>query len=288
MKDTSSEMFTLQYNRKTTKVKSLVADIEDRSQGRQSLCKSGQPDHQSDHMGTRIGGRWDGRRLRAAARGTGTEVKKGGTWGRTCPLDIPDFSAPGSEDEFLGVEGRLPVSSVMVHQPPALGPTILPFWNETPGVSAAPSSSSPARRTATPSSSSRSKKKKIRKVETVSSSPRNKVRKKILLIETLKGRKKEVKIMSELSLETDRKRKEEKLREEEKKEEKGKGYRHLVFGTSVKATKDAYLQGLGPQTGPGSAPASSSSKSLDSSRRRSSSAAGSAKGRGLQAWQVQE
>jgi hypothetical protein len=289
-KHTSSEMFTLKYNKQTTKVKSLVADIEDRSQGRQSLCKSGQPDHQSDHMGTRIGGRWDGRRLRTAARGTGTEVKKGGTWGKTCPLDIPDFSAPGSEDEFLGAEVRRPVSSVMVHQPPAIGPTILPFCNETPGVSAAPSSSSPARRTKTPSSSSRSKKKKkkIRKEEIESSSPKNKVRKKILLIETLKGRKKEAKFTSELFLETDRKRKEEKLREEEKKEEKGKGYRHLVFGTSVKATKDAYLQGLGPQTGPGSAPASSSSKSLDSSRRRSSSAAGSAKGRGLQAWQVQE
>ena len=281
-------MFTLKYNKQTTKVKSLVADIEDRSQGRQSLCKSGQPDHQSDHMGTRIGGRWDGRRLRAAARGTGTEVKKGGTWGRTCPLDIPDFSAPGSEDEFLGVEVRRPVSSVMVHQPPAIGPTILPFWNETPGVSAAPSSSSPARRTTTPSSSSRSKKKKkIRKEETDSSSPKNKVRRKILLIETLKGRKKEAKFTSELSLETDRKRK-EKLPEEENKEEEGKRYHHLKLGVSVRKTKDAYLQGLGPQTGPGSAPASSSSESLGSGRRRSSSAAGSAKGRGLQAWQVQE
>jgi hypothetical protein len=244
-----------------------------------SLCRSGQPDHQSDHMGIGGEGSWDGRRLRATARRTGPGGKEGGTWGRPSSLAIPD-----SESKLLEVKGRTPVSSVMVHQPPDIGPTILPFWNGTPGVSAAPPSSSPSRGTATPSSSS--KRKRSNKLEKVSSSPKNTVKEKILLIEASKERKEEEKITFDLTLEANRK-KEDKLRDEEN-EEKVTGYHHLQLGVSVRETRNAYLQGLGPQTGPGSALASSSSESLGSGKRGSSSGVGSAKGRGLQAWQVPE
>ena len=313
IKHQSSEVFTIQNDIQTSKVKSLVAEIEDPVQGSQddalrrgwgkkfSFVKllDGEDIFQksaSPSKRRKISSNRQPQTERSpttpspsctASRSTSTMPTPPPATGDTLvggESSLTD-TIPDSESEFLGVKGRLPVSSVMVHQPPALGPTILPFWNGTPGVSAAPPSSSPSRGTATPSCSS--KRKRIRKLEKQSSSLRNTVKEKILLIEASKERKEEDKITFALSLETDRKT-EDKIPDEEN-EEKDKGYHHLQLGISVRETMNAYLQGLGPQTGPGSAPASSSSESsLGSGRRGSSSEVGSAKGRGLQAWQVQE
>jgi hypothetical protein len=113
-----------------------------------SLGGSGQTHHSEINCASG----WEGRRQRTTTRRTGPEGREGGTWGQTSTLD--------SESVCLQVQEELSASEAKVHLPPGLSPTILPFWNTTPGASSS-TSSSPS-----PGTSSSSKRK--RRLETTS------------------------------------------------------------------------------------------------------------------------
>jgi hypothetical protein len=227
-----------------------------------SLGGSGQTHHSEINCASG----WEGRRLRTTTRRTDPEGREGGTWGQTSSLTSSD-----SGSVYLPVQEEHSVSEAKVHLPPEIGPAILPFWNTTPGASSSSSSS--------PGTSSSSKRK--RKSETTSTIT---VQKMIMSIEAASKPRKEAEESSNFKEE---KKKEDQQRERRNNHEEEDQDQKL--DSTVSRTMGAYLQGSGPQTGQGSAPASSSSESLGSNRRSSSSSAGPANGSGcLHVWQVQE
>ena len=202
---------------------------------------------------------WEGRGLSTTTRRTGSEGREGGTWGQTSSL-----SSSGSGSVYLPAHEEHSVATV--HLPPEIGPAILPFWTTTPGAS---SSSSPG----TSSSSTTNKESKV-----TSTIPVQKI----------------IKSIEEASKPREEAEENSNFKEAKKKEDPRRRTNHEEeedpkLDLKVKTLRSAYLQGSGPQTGQGRAPASSSSESLGSIRSSSSSSAGPAKGSGcLHVWQVQE
>ena len=201
----------------------------------------------------------------------GSRGRGGGYTGRESNSHVKEFLASAAKD----------------NQPPELGLITLPIWKETRGTSGPPSppSSSSASGGRTPSTPASKRK---RELIIDNGTKRNNVRNMILSIETFSKPGKEEREKEEEDL-----LKKEEGRKNEDKQEAGSQdkvhHQHHRLKLKVPVTTvNAYLRGLELQTGQGSTQASSSSQTLSSEGRSRSSGAGSANGRGLPAWQVQE